>query len=129
MYSRGTIILIPFPFTDLSSQRIRPALIISNNERRGDDIIVVFISSVLSQTPRTADVVILESHSSFSETGLKVSSVVRCDKIATLDKHIVIGELGTLSKTLQHEIDQRLKYVLGLEPITTLRSSAGGRKR
>lgn len=129
MHSRGTIILVPFPFTDLSAQRIRPALIVSNNEKRGDDIIVVFISSVLSQTPRTSDVGILASSPSFSETGLKVSSVVRCDKIATLDKRIVLGELGVLSKTPQHEVDKRLRHALGLEPMTTRGSSAGGWRR
>ncbi len=114
MISRGTVVLIPFPFTDLSSQRIRPAIVVSSDERRGDDIIVVFISSVISGRINKAEFVIRETNPSFSVTGLKVSSVIKCDKIATLDKRIVIGELGHIPKTLQKEIDSRLRAVLYL---------------
>jgi len=115
MIRRGTIVLIPFPFTDLSSQRVRPALVVSNNERTGDDVIVVFISSVLSGRIGRAEVVIRQTADSFSTTGLKVSSVIKCDKIATLDKRIVIGELGCIQKTIQGEVDNRLRAVLDLD--------------
>ena len=114
MFKRGTIILIPFPFTDLSSQRIRPGLVVSCDDRRGDDVIVVFISSVLSKHVGKAEVVIQKTTPSFPETGLKVSSVIKCDKIATLDKRIVIGELGHIQKTIQKEVDARLRAVLNL---------------
>lgn len=47
MYSQGDILLIPIPFTDLSSSKRRPVLVISNNEynSRTDDIIVTAITS------------------------------------------------------------------------------------
>ena len=44
---RGTIVLTKFPFTDLSSDKRRPALIISREDNQKDDVIVAFITSVL----------------------------------------------------------------------------------
>ena len=62
-------------------------------------------------------------------TGMKVSSQIKCDKIATLDRRIVIGELGSIPETIQNEVDMRLRMVLNLGPRKILGSSEGGRKR
>lgn len=129
MAKRGTIVLIPFPFTDLSSHRIRPALVVSGDRRASDDVIVLFISSVLTGRAGLAEVVIKEDHRHFRETGLKVSSAIKCDKIATLDKRIVIGEIGHLSESLWKEIDARLRIVLDLDVKKIRGSSGGGLKR
>ena len=43
---RGTIILTPFPFTDLTKNKVRPALVVSSNKRNDNDVIIAFISSV-----------------------------------------------------------------------------------
>ena len=45
MYKFGTIILIPFPFTDLSKSKIRPALIVSQSNLNSEDITVCFITA------------------------------------------------------------------------------------
>ena len=44
MYKKGSIILVPFPFTDLSGNKVRPAVIISDG-KVGNDVVVVFITS------------------------------------------------------------------------------------
>ncbi len=129
MIKRGAIVLIPFPFTDLSSQRIRPALVVSDDEKSGDDAIVVFISSVIPRHIRKTEFVIMDTHPSFLATGLKVPSVIKCDKIATLDRRIIIGEMGHITEAIQKEIDARLCVALRLNPMKTRGSSAGGRKR
>lgn len=129
MIKRGTIVLIPFPFTDLSSQRIRPALVVSNDERGGGDVIVVFITSVLSGPVGRAEVLIRDTHPSFAMTGLKVSSQIKCDKIATLDRRIAIGELGAIPVSIQKEVDVRLRAVLSLGSKKTLIPSGGGRRQ
>lgn len=99
MYEFGKIILVPFPFTDLTSAKLRPALIVSKY-REDDDIIVAFISSKSAQQEQGI-YTLKTSDPDFSETGLKVDSVVRFDKIATLNKKIVLGELGSVgSKTV-----------------------------
>lgn len=114
MFERGKVILVPFPFTDLSAQKIRPALILCPASAPGSDVIVAFISSVLPVHPAPTDVMLSDSDPSFPKTGLRVASVIRCDKIATLDKRIVLGELGTLVPHDMRLVDRALHRALGL---------------
>ena len=89
MCKRGDIILVPFPFTDLSSAKVRPALVLSLKRAKELDMIVCFISSQLVNA--NAHSVRIEPKAG---NGLKVVSLVRFDKIATLDRRIVLGVLG-----------------------------------
>ncbi len=114
MYKKGTVILVPFPFTDLSKSRVRPAVVLSHDKIAGDDVIVAFISSVMPSRLMRSEYRIDLNHPHFSDTGLKVPSIIRCDKIATLDKKIILGELGFLAFDLYKEIEKRLRYVFGL---------------
>lgn len=109
----GTLILVPFPFTDLSSSKVRPALVVSDvNEV---DVIVVFISSAVPDKLNQTDFLILSNSKFFNETGLKKDSIVKCDKIMTLSKSIIKGELGSLPQAIfQSEIKPRLKEALKL---------------
>lgn len=86
---QGDIVLVPFPFTDLSGQKVRPAVVL--HAARGEDCIVGFISSQ-QKTPAAFDIPLSPS----AQNGLKVASLLKVNKIATLQKDIVIGKLGTL---------------------------------
>jgi mRNA interferase MazF len=75
---KGDIVLIPFPFTDLSGNKVRPAVILAETRL---DITVCFITTqLLWQEPTD---VLLQPKSS---NGLKKPSLIRVSKIATLDK-------------------------------------------
>ncbi|HEY4474245.1 MAG TPA: type II toxin-antitoxin system PemK/MazF family toxin [Candidatus Paceibacterota bacterium] len=104
---KGRIVLVPFPFTDLSGQKIRPALILYVS--RGEDCIVAFISSV-ERKKSAFDVSIKATRAN----GLKVNSVIRTDKLATLQRKIVLGELGTLEKELLTAVDASLRKLFKL---------------
>lgn len=88
MYEFGKIVLVEFPFTDLSDKKLRPALIISKRHL-GSDVVVAFITSSGGRASRHGFK--LDSRNAI---GLKAASLVRFDKIATLDKRIIKGELG-----------------------------------
>lgn len=113
MPKKGTIVLIPFPFTDLSSHKVRPAVVVSQMNK-GDDFIVAFISSQKLKTKESTDVLVMRESSGFSDTGLKMDSVVRVSKIATLDKKIMLGALGAVSKDTSKEIDTKIRILFGL---------------
>lgn len=87
---RGTVVLTPFPFTDLSGAKAQPATLLST------------------------DLAIDTSHPDFPVTGLKVASIVKCDKLATVQRRILFGELGVLSPTLVGELNACLRVALGL---------------
>ncbi|GEO02641.1 hypothetical protein AAE02nite_03050 [Adhaeribacter aerolatus] len=86
---KGDIVLIPFPFTDLSGQKNRPALVLITTVT---DVTVAFITSQLSWQTEY-DLKLEPSH----DNGLKKTSLVRLNKLATLDVELVIGRLGNLS--------------------------------
>lgn len=113
-YSPGVIVIIPFPFTDLSLNKIRPAVIVSREDESNSDITVAFISSYQGGRTRESQIVVRETDNSFQEMGLKVSSVIRCDKLATLDKKICLGRLGNCSVELYKRIRKALRYQFAL---------------
>ena len=95
MFAFGSIVLTRFPFTDLSGAKRRPALVISRDNERRSDLIVCFITSTpraITSTPRAGpDIAPLAATPG---TGLKVPSVVRFDKLATLDRAVIAGKIG-----------------------------------
>src|SRR3989344_6658270 len=104
---RNDIILVHFPFTDYSSAKLRPALIIS--ARNKEDICVAFISSVIPAVLEETDFVLGEEDKDFILTGLKKGSVFKMDKLATISKRMAIGKLGSLSSALETKINLKLK--------------------
>ena len=113
MYKQGTVILVPFPFTDLSSKKVRPAIIVSEN-LSGDDVVAVFISSHTAKNLQKTEIFLKKADRNFGNTGLKSDPVVKVSKIATLDKEIILGELGFVSDEVLIEIQRRLKIVFGI---------------
>ena len=113
MLKRGDIVLVPFPFTDLSREKVRPAVVIS--AKNDVDISVAFISSVIPEEPTEADFVLLESHPDFSSTGLKRSSIFKMDKVLSLERSIILRRLGKVPPSIQKELDIKLKIAFGIE--------------
>jgi mRNA interferase MazF len=104
-YATGSIVLIPFPFTKLKSEKIRPALIISQSL---EEVNVLFISSKQKSQKNSIKI------KSNKDNGLKKDSTVVCTKIATLDKKIVLGRIGNFSKSDFIKIKKALKTYLNL---------------
>ncbi len=108
MYKKGTIVLVPFPFTNLTGNKVRPAIIISE-KKIGNDIVVVFITSQTKLKEKHQVTITPDSGN-----GLKVSSRALCAKIATLETKIVLGELGVVSDSITQKIDSELRVVFGI---------------
>lgn len=105
--NKGDIVLVPFPFTDLTGNKNRPAVILIESE---DDVTVSFITTQL------------KLHSEYDITvqptelnGLKKPSMIRLSKMATLDKELVIGKLGVLDKPYTNLLNRNLILLLKLE--------------
>ena len=115
---RGSVVLVRYPFTDLSGAKVRPAIIITPDEflKRMDDVICLFISSVIPEvnTRLPMDFVLETSHPSFAKTGLKYRSVLRCHKLTLLSKKLVERIMGKMDQSLMTEVDRRLLLALGL---------------
>lgn len=110
---RGDVVLVPFPFTDLSGRKVRPAVVVSPDPQ-SEDFLLAFISSVIPASFRPVELVVPASHPEFKATGLKCSSVFKADKLLTLHGSLILRKLGRLSSGLQVELDQRLLRAIGL---------------
>jgi mRNA interferase MazF len=97
---KGELVLIPFPFTDLTGLKNRPALVLISSK---DDVTVAFISSQL-RSENDSDIQIHPS----DLNGLKKPSIVRISKIATIEKSLILGKLGNLSLQEMKMVDQKL---------------------
>ncbi len=101
MPEQGDIVLIPIPFTDLSSQKRRPVVVISNDayNRKTADIVVVAMTS----NPEAADYSFAITSSDLEKGMLNRPGKVRVDKIYTLSQSIVVKTFGRVNiATLDH---------------------------
>lgn len=79
----GNIILVPFPFSELTNIKVRPAVVISTTKDKYEDLIVSAISSVIPDSI-SANEIIIESN---SINNLRVKSVLKVDRIVTKKKN------------------------------------------
>ncbi|HYG36968.1 MAG TPA: type II toxin-antitoxin system PemK/MazF family toxin [Cytophagales bacterium] len=104
---KGDIVLVPFPFTNLTGSKNRPALILISGE---SDITVSFITTQLKWR-EDSDIRIDPSE----ENGLKKTSLIRLSKLTTVEKDLIIGRLGSLNSTEIEKVDKNLIKLLNLK--------------
>lgn len=103
---KGDIVLITFPFTNLSGGKLRPAVVLFET---AEVITVSFITTQIGwQEPND---LLLQPN---ANNGLKKPSLVRIGKIATLDKTLAKGILGYFSQIEVAQLNTRLKTLLQL---------------
>ena len=97
-FMKGDIVVIPFPFSDLSGSKRRPALVLADLD--GDDMILCQITSIA----RNDDYAVPIDTADFESGTLPVKSVVRANKIFTADRHLVLHSVCRLKPEKMHEI-------------------------
>jgi mRNA interferase MazF len=103
---RGDIVLVRYPFTDLSSEKLRPALVLLPKDDEGD-FLLAFITGVVRNA--AFDITLKAS-----ETGLHRDSTLRLKKIMTIHHSLVAGRIGAVPAAQLEEIEKNLKMMLGL---------------
>jgi len=95
-FVRGDVVVIPFPFSDLTESKRRPAFVIAN--LAGDDVILCQITSKIVQ-----DMYSLPIDDSDFETGsLKQPSNIRPNRLFTADSHTVLYRVGNFEAAENH---------------------------
>ena len=108
IYKPFDVVVVPFPFTDSSRTKRRPALVLSNKTDFNSIIEHSVLSMITSQKnePWPLDVLIKNK----KQSGLTAPSVVRM-KLFTLDNRFIIKKIGQLSKSDQVNVKQSLKKI------------------
>ena len=102
MYNQLEIVLVPFPYSDLSSSKRRPVLIISNNNynKNYPDILVVVITSNLFK-----DEYSVELHNDDLELGmLPEPSIIKCHKLFTIEQSQVLKRFSIINEKKFDEV-------------------------
>ena len=89
----GEIILIPFPFTELTNKKVRPAVIITETKDKYKDLVVSAISSIVPSEISNREILLLPDNTN----NLRAESVIKVDRIVTLKRKDKIADLGKLS--------------------------------
>lgn len=112
MYIQGDIVSVPFPFTDLSSAKLRPAIVVSNNyiDNTGDVIIVMVTSQY------KMDGVNIPIGPNDIDIELPKQSYVRCHRIVTIDNDIIANKIGSLSAEYLTVVLSKIKSILDVHP-------------
>jgi mRNA interferase MazF len=102
--TRGKVVLVPFPFDDLATQKARPAVCLTDPLTSHHHIVLAFITSREPDELLDTDVVIDPQDQGFAQTGLQVRSTIRIHRLLTVASGIIKRELGTLSPGLQTRV-------------------------
>ena len=112
--TRGKVVLVPFPFDDLSTTKVRPAVCLTDPIGPYRHVILAFVSSRTPTDLLETDLVLDTKQADFVTTGLRMSSTLRLHRLMTVATALIRRELGELSPRLQGEVADKLRKLFGL---------------
>jgi len=108
-FKPGHISLVRFPRANLQSGKYRPVLLLSKMPGPFDDWLICAITSQLRHKVEGWDEVIKRTDDDFKPSGLKVPSLIRIGKLATVEEEVLEGVLGEISSERLTKILKRLR--------------------
>lgn len=105
-FVRGDVVVVPFPFTDLTQAKRRPALVVA--ELEGDDLI---LCQITSQHVRDRYAVPIDEND-FEWGSLRRRSNIRPNRIFTADRHIILYKVGHLKREKLDEVIDKIVEIL-----------------
>lgn len=111
--SAGDLVVVPFPFTDLSQTKQRPALVLTPEDynRRSRDLLLAYVTSVPQDDPWALPI----DDEDLAAGSLPKPSWIRADKIFTLERDLPRGRVATVSARTREDLRDRLRALL-VEP-------------
>lgn len=107
MYDRGDLLLVPVPFSDLSSSKRRPVVALTVPDGHGD-----FVAMPVTSRPQKANGLLLES-GDLVQGSLPLTSWIRTDRAVTLNAALVMKSFGRVSETVLDAALEKLCDNLG----------------
>lgn len=101
-FVKGDVVVLPFPFSNLSRSKKRPALVVANLQ--GDDLILAQITG----EARIDNYSIPLVNNDFKQGNLKLTSMIRPNRLFTADKAIILYKAGSLSGSKVKKVEQEL---------------------
>ncbi|HKZ75207.1 MAG TPA: type II toxin-antitoxin system PemK/MazF family toxin [Actinomycetota bacterium] len=121
IYSQGDLILVPFPFTDLSATKRRPAVVVSPDHfhRTADDVVLVAVTAQPSAAPSEMDLGLVQSDLALGR--IPRPSTVKLAKLFTMHQRLIAKRIGRLRQPKLTEALDRLRWFFAGEPRLVVR--------
>jgi len=110
VFKQGEIVIVPFPFSDLSTIKQRPVLILSKNldNEKSEDIITCGITSYLKDSSYSVEI----ENKDLIEGEIPVKSRIKIDKLFTLDKNIIKKKIGRINETAFNKVKKEFTKLI-----------------
>ena len=105
-FVKGDVVIVPFPFSDLSQTKRRPALVIAHLD--GDDLILCQITSQPNKDKQAVTI----TDDDFESGGLNQIINARPNRLFTMDSKIVLYRAGILQKRTLNKIIEKLIEII-----------------
>ena len=109
-FTKGNIVLFPFPYTDLSTRKIRPCLVLS--DEMGDDVILCQVTSQIRRDLYSIEV----KHNETINGSLSIDSYIRANMIFTAAKAQIQGRLCSISPEKYAQIIHLIERIISASP-------------
>lgn len=111
IYKQRDIVLVPFPFSDLSGRKVRPVLILSNDRynQQSDDVLVCGLTSNLRAAPYSVIVDVIDVEKSGT---LRHKSRIKADTIASLDQALLIKSIAQVKPSIFEQVVAEIENLL-----------------
>jgi len=110
----GEIYIARFPFGDVPGMKLRPVLLLTSSIGSVPEVLAAYISSVTPTQLLPSDFLLDPGKPEFAATHLKVLSVLRLHKLATIHTSSIVRYLGILDTPLREVLSTKLRQLLGL---------------
>lgn len=98
MIEQRDLLLVPFPFSDQSGRKVRPVIVISNNEfnKSSDDVIVIGVTSNILKDKYTINL----TNKNLDEGKLFTDGVIKVENLLRLDKELIVKKIGKVKNPI-----------------------------
>ena len=122
LVSQRDVILIPFPFSDLSQAKFRPAIVMSNN--RYNKKFHDFIAIPLTSNPNTRKHTVVVTNKEMETGNIPIDSVAKADKVFSLEQKLITRTFGQLRQDVFDSVSTEIiKLIRWLQDIQTKSSN------
>ena len=110
MIEQRDLLLMPFPFSNQSGNKVRPVIVVSNNKFNEDskDVLVVGVTSNISKDKYTINL----DNNCLDEGKLFTNCCIKVENILKIDKELVIKKIGKINKVTFEDIKSKLLEII-----------------
>jgi mRNA interferase MazF len=124
--TRGKVVLVAFPFDDLTTEKARPAICLTEPLGAHRHVVLAFITSRQPEDPLATDIVLDSGDPTLRQTGLHVRSTIRAHRLLKVSTSLIKRELGSLSLDSLEQVSRAVRGLFERTDAATS-ESAGGR--